>query len=123
MLTAELNYRGYRIPEGTSVALSLANLLMDPALYKDPQRFDPRRWLGRSTPPTPIEMAGFGGGPHFCLGYHLAWLEVLQFLVALAQKMTAAGLRPRIADGPAPQDLFFPVRHPAGGTRVEFVSR
>jgi cytochrome P450 len=34
------------------------------------------RWLGRSTAPTPIEMAAFGGGAHFCLGANLARREI-----------------------------------------------
>jgi len=106
---------------GFSIGLGLGSYLMDPAIYSQPERFDPGRWLGRGAPPTPIEMAGFGGGAHFCLGYHLAWLEVQQFLVALAQKMRAAKLRPQIADGPAPREIFFPLRHPSSSSRIVFV--
>jgi hypothetical protein len=46
---------------------------------------------------------------------------VQQFLVALAQKMRAAGRRLQIADGPAPRELFFPLRHPSRSSRIEFV--
>lgn len=119
-LLTELDYAGYRIPQGTSIALGIGSYLMDPKRYAQPERFDPGRWLERPASPTPIEMAAFGGGAHFCLGYHLAWLEVQQFLVALARKMHAAGLRPRMPDGPAPREIFFPVRHPFGSPRILF---
>lgn len=121
LVVEDIVYRGRHIPAGTPVGLSLGCYLMDPALYPHPERFDPGRWLGRSAPPTPMEMAAFGGGPHFCLGYHLAWLEVQQFLVALAQKLCAAKLRPQIPDGPAPREIFIPVRRPSASSRIAFV--
>lgn len=68
-----------------------------------------------------MEMAALGGGPHFCRGDHLAWLEVQQFLVALAQKMSAAKLRPQISDGPAPREIFIPARRPSSSSRIAFV--
>jgi len=41
----------------------------DETAFDDPYRFDVRR--------TPNEHIGFGaGGPHFCLGAHLARLEI-----------------------------------------------
>jgi cytochrome P450 len=57
----------------------------DPEVYEDPDRFD----ITRDDPPA---MLTFGGGVHYCLGVHLARLELSQALVAMTRRMT----RPRI---------------------------
>ncbi|HZF51870.1 MAG TPA: cytochrome P450 [Polyangiaceae bacterium] len=119
-LTDWMAIHSHRIPPQTIVGVSPALLARDPGLYLDPDRFDPARWLGRGRTPSSIEMVAFGGGPHFCLGYHLAWLEVVQLAVALSSRMMRVGLRPRIDDGPAPREIFFPLRHPTPGARIDF---
>jgi cholest-4-en-3-one 26-monooxygenase len=49
-------------------------------VFTEPQRFD----VGRDPNPH----VGFGGGgPHFCLGRHLAALELRVLLAALAERM------------------------------------
>ena len=109
-----------RIPPGTTLAICVGSLGRDPGLYPDPERLDPARWLGRDSAPTPIETVQFGGGPHFCMGYHLALLEAVQFAVALARTMSGRGLRPRLPDGPVPRPLYVPLTHPDPRARVVF---
>jgi len=111
----------HRIPPKTIIGIELGMLAKDPAVFPNPQRFEPARWMGRKGPPTPIEISQFGGGPHFCLGYHLAVLEGTQFAVGLAQAMSKKGLYPRLADGPGPRRLFSPLGHPSPGSRVDFI--
>ena len=38
----------------------------DPAIYPDPQRFDPQRFMGKK--PRPHEYMPFGGGNRRCIG-------------------------------------------------------
>jgi cytochrome P450 monooxygenase len=110
----------HRIPPGTMVGVPVGVLGRHPALHEAPERFNPGRWLGKSGAPTSLELVPFGGGPHFCLGYHLAWMEVVQFAVALARELDARGLRPRLADGPAPEQRYMPLGRPTPTTRIEF---
>jgi cytochrome P450 family 117 subfamily A len=118
---APITLCGHVIPEKTHVTIPLSYIARDPELYPNPDRLDPSRWLSRKEPPTMIEMSQFGGGPHFCIGYHLAWLEMIQFAVALARQMTKSRYRPKLADGLAPRHHAIPLGHPSRNARVEFV--
>jgi cytochrome P450 len=60
---------GVTIPKGDRVTLWYPSANRDEAVFKEPNRFDIRR--------TPNEHLAFGGGgPHFCLGAHLARREI-----------------------------------------------
>ncbi len=66
---SDFEIRGETIREGDKVALWYIAANHDPAVYEDPHRFDLTR--------SPNEHEAFGGGgPHFCLGTHLARLEI-----------------------------------------------
>lgn len=116
---ADFELAGRTIPKGTMVSLSIIHLSRSPDLYDRPDEFDPDRWLGRDHAPTAMELVQFGGGPHFCLGYHLACLEILQFAVALARELAPRGKRPRLA-GPPPKPRYMPLLHPSASTRITF---
>ncbi|MBL8740637.1 MAG: cytochrome P450, partial [Myxococcales bacterium] len=62
------------IPAGSLLNVPFVHLLRDPQRFPSPESFDPDRWKERPRPGT-IETAMFGGGPHFCLGYHIAIVE------------------------------------------------
>ena len=38
-------YKGWKIPQGTVVSMTHADLHHDPTIFPDPKRFDPGRWL------------------------------------------------------------------------------
>lgn len=118
---ADVTIGHHTFPPGTMLNICLSLIMRDPELFPEPDRWNPDRWLGRKQAPTPLETAQFGGGPHFCLGYHLAVMESVQFIVALALRMSREGRRPRLADGPAPQHLFLPLGHPTRSAAIEFV--
>ena len=60
---------GVDLPEGARLMLSMAAANRDPEKFPEPDRFDP----GRS---NAEEQLSFGKGIHFCLGAHLARIEI-----------------------------------------------
>lgn len=131
VLGEELTVHGRALPKGQTVAIALGDLGRDERIFPEPERYNPRRWMTRERsgpqsaggpaplpPPSPIETAQFGGGPHFCLGYHLAVFEGTQFAIGLALHLMRRGLRPRLCGGP-PRSIYYPLHHPSARTEVE----
>jgi cytochrome P450 len=77
---------GVAIPAGTNVSVSVAAANRDPKRYPDPDRFDPAR--------KNIAHLTFGGGPHLCLGMHLARMEAVVAINALLDRLPDLRLDP-----------------------------
>ncbi|AUX39128.1 cytochrome P450 [Sorangium cellulosum] len=110
---------GRSIKAGTPMAISPAVLGLDKTNFPHPERFDAGRWTGRSRAPTPLELAPFGGGSHFCLGYGLALFEGVCLQIALARACKRRGLRP-VHDGAEPRPGYLPLTQPRTTARVRF---
>src|SRR5689334_3990565 len=67
VLHADVAFGRKSLPKEAKVWGLLAAADRDPAAFPEPDRFDIER--------RPNEHLAFGGGPHFCLGAHLAKLE------------------------------------------------
>jgi len=78
---------GIEIPAGSMVSAMVGPANHDPEHYSDPDRFD----LDRRAD----DHLSFGLGKHFCLGYHLARLEVLTAARALLDRLTNLRLDPQ----------------------------
>ena len=63
-----VNFMGHDFARGDQVALLLGAANRDPAIWPDPDQFDPTR--------APVTNTTFGGGLHFCVGAPLARLEM-----------------------------------------------
>ena len=85
----DVDIDGYTVPAGAMVLANTASANRDPATYCDPERFDITRDDAHA-------MLTFGGGVHYCLGSHLARIELAEALAIMAQRMP--DLR---RDGPA----------------------
>jgi cytochrome P450 len=116
-VTGPLTIAGRTIPVGTELTLLVDNIARNATLYPDPTRFEPERWLGKKEPPSALDLSQFGGGAHFCIGYHVAWMESVVFITALARALSERGLAPRLVGG-YPATLFMPLAHPEPKTIV-----
>ena len=99
---------GVAIPAGTNVSVSVAAANRDPKRYPDPDRFDPTR--------KNIAHLTFGGGPHLCLGMHLARMEAAVAINALLDRLPDLRLDP---SAPTPHVTGMAFRSPAA-LPVEF---
>ncbi|WP_220505482.1 cytochrome P450 [Microbispora sp. H10830] len=78
--TADTEIRGQKIAEGDKVVVFYASANRDEEIFERPDEFD----IGRD----PNPQIGFGGGgAHFCLGNHLAKLELRVLFEVLAQRL------------------------------------
>jgi cytochrome P450 len=70
----------------------------DPALYPEPERFRPQRFLAQR--PSPFEYLPFGGGVRRCLGAAFSDYETKIFLATLLRRtrlsLTRSGHEPRV---------------------------
>jgi cytochrome P450 len=103
----DFTFRGFAIPAGSTVSISPAAVHADPALWPEPERFDPLRF-------TPDKVAArhkyawvpYGGGAHMCLGLHFATMQtkVLAAQILTRYRLEAApGYEPRWQAWPIPK--------------------
>ncbi len=117
-VTAPIEVEAGIIPKGTLLNVPFVHLLRDPERFPSPSSFDPDRWKERPRPGT-IETAMFGGGPHFCLGYHIAIAEGTLFNLLLARTLHERGLEiSNLAAGPVPKPVYLPLMHPPRGVTL-----
>ena len=77
--TEDADIAGVTIPAGALVIANAAAANRDPAVFNDPDRLDITR-----EHPSPI--LTFGGGTHYCLGAHLARLELTEAIRAITSR-------------------------------------
>jgi cytochrome P450 len=79
-LTVEdVNLCGVDIPAGSVVEMVLGSANRDPSRWDNPERFDPYR--------LPKPNLGFAGGPHVCLGMHVARAEMFVAMNAVLDRL------------------------------------
>jgi cytochrome P450 len=67
---------GHVIPAGAAIRSSIYLTHRDPAVYPDPERFLPERFLGEKAPDNKFAFMPFGGGGRRCLGANFAVFEL-----------------------------------------------
>jgi retinoid hydroxylase len=110
----DIEYDGYRIPAGWMVDISPMLTHRLPELYAEPDRFDPDRFA----PPReedkqhPFALVGFGSGPHVCLGYQFAQMEMKIFMSLLLRNYDWQ-ITPAKSALAKPNEVIAPVYEPS----------
>jgi cytochrome P450 len=79
---------GYDIPAGSAILLSPYVTQHNPALWDDPEGFDPERFASPENDVRPrYAYHPFGGGPHLCIGAGFAIMEASIVLAAVARRL------------------------------------
>ncbi len=86
LVTRDVTIFGVDIPAGAIVEMNLGAANRDPARWDDPDRFDPHR--------SPKPNVGFAGGPHICLGMHVARAEMWVAMNAVLDRLSNIRLDP-----------------------------
>ncbi|RBQ20773.1 hypothetical protein DP939_06760 [Spongiactinospora rosea] len=74
----------WTVPRGTAIMFSPYLLHHDERHWKEPERFDPGRWLRGDPPHAPGAYQPFAAGPRGCLGTHLGTAILLLTAAHLA---------------------------------------
>ena len=93
-VTRDVEFGGQRLREGDSTLLLYESANFDEAQFDEPDRFDVER--------SPNEHIAFGFGSHFCLGAHLARLELHTVFERVLTRLPGLELA---TDGPPPRSL------------------
>ena len=83
---------GREIPADSLVIMTPYLAQRDPAVWPDPERFDPQRFLGEQRGGAADDAAywPFGLGPRMCVGKDFAYLESIAVLASLLQRVRVA---------------------------------
>ena len=85
--TEDIPVGAVTIPAGSVIAVHVGAANHDPARWTDPEDFDIFR--------PRLANVGFGGGPHGCVGIHLARVTLTCLLESLVRHLPALRLDPR----------------------------
>ncbi|MYT26059.1 cytochrome P450 [Streptomyces sp. SID7760] len=96
------------LPAGTDLLWSPYTLHRDAALYPEPLRFDPDRWLPERPQPPKGAFIPFGLGKRQCAGDAFAWTEAI-----IVTALIASRWRLRPAPGVSPRPIGEITVHPS----------
>ena len=103
LVMEDVDLCGVKVPEGAVVEMVLGAANRDPERWDDPERFDPYR--------DPKPNLGFAGGPHVCLGMHVARAEMMVAMDAVLDRLPNIRLDP---DAPPARIIGLEHRGPNG---------
>ncbi len=117
----DVHLGGYLIRKGTLIVWSPHLAGRDPGSWTDPLRFDPDRFADMTPEQravTDLAWVPFGRGPHMCIGFALAQMELTLVIARLAQRLDVA---PTSTAMPHPVGMV--VNRPTGGAPFRVSAR
>jgi cytochrome P450 len=109
---------GRAVRAGTTIIVAPWLVHRHRTLWREPERFDPARFLPGATERPRFAFLPFGGGAHVCLGAALATLELVTALAAIARRYA---MRPA---SPAPvEPVGLITLWPRGGLAMRITRR
>jgi cytochrome P450 len=82
----DVQFNGYRVPEGERVGIIIRRIQRDPRFFDDPTAFNPDRWTDEFRQSLhDFAYAPFGGGPRICIGRQFALLEAKLSLATIGR--------------------------------------
>ncbi|XP_063229996.1 cytochrome P450 4C1-like isoform X3 [Bacillus rossius redtenbacheri] len=95
-IESDFSVRGYTIPSGTGVTVLPYVIHRDPAIYPDPERFDPERFTAENCRNRhPFAYLPFSAGPRNCIGKKFALLEEKAVLSSILRNFKVTSLDKR----------------------------
>ena len=88
LVTEDVTLCGVEIPAGAVIEMNLGAANHDPARWESPEVFDPYREVRPNV--------GFAGGPHICLGMHVARAEMWVAMNAVLNRLPHLRLDPEV---------------------------
>jgi cytochrome P450 len=110
----DVEFMGFRIPAGTNVNINPLYTHHMPALWPEPERYDPTRFTVEAARERhKFAFVPFGGGAHMCLGLNFAYMQAKCFTWHFLNRF-----RVSIADGYRPGWRMWPIPYPRDGLEV-----
>ncbi|XP_067096219.1 25-hydroxyvitamin D-1 alpha hydroxylase, mitochondrial [Osmerus mordax] len=115
----DIQVGGYNIPKNTLITLCHFATSRDPAVFPNPDAFQPQRWLNRDEGHHPYASLPFGVGKRSCIGRRIAELELY---LALARILIQFDIKPD-PDGGAVKPMTRTLLVPERDINLQFIER
>ncbi len=110
----DFSFMDYTIPAGTMVGVNPLFTHHMPAIWPDPDTFDPMRFTEEAQRNRHrFAWVPFGGGAHMCLGLHFAYMQAKCFARHFLQNLSVS-----LEPGYKPQWQMWPIPKPRDGLKV-----
>jgi len=89
LLSKDCVMGGIKFKKGTGISVYLFYACCNKKYFKDPERFDPNRWMPGGEGcmlPDPMLFIPFWSGIHNCIGQHVLWIKIKVILMRVVAK-------------------------------------